>query len=154
MIKNVFLLIATCAVLFFLSSCSSGNSDVDLTGGWDATITYSTDRQNAEEFSLTFTFYQDSDEIFGHYASSDGSSGRVHGQMFDRSFELTVSQEAPCVGTFRLEATLANERKDNDVEDNDEGTRREGFRNFTGTFIGADCIRDISGGITGRRTSN
>ncbi len=154
MIKSIFISIIFSVICTTFTSCSSSSSDADMSGSWEATVTYDNGGRHPVGVRISFVFDQDGDEIFGHYAANDGSSGKIDGSISERNLSLIVTQEAPCPGSFTLEATLANEKKDNDVEDNDEGTRREGFRNFTGTFIGNDCSQDIIGGITGQRLSN
>lgn len=101
-----------------------GSQDANVTGTWDATITVTggTQAPPGTQFTAVFTLAQSGTSVTGTFSTAGGLSGQISGSVSGQSFAFTISQGAPCPGSFAGSATVS-------------GSETQ----LSGSYSGSDC---------------
>jgi hypothetical protein len=106
---------ATTLFLAILASFGCGGSTNSVTGDpptvtgtWNATVTANPAAGPfaAGQFTATFTLAQSDAAVSGTYTTSDGASGTVSGTVSLHTLSFTLTQSAPCEGSFTGAGTI------------------------------------------------
>ena len=100
--------------------------DANLTGTWNATLTVTGGVQApvGTQLTATFTIAQTGSTITGTFSTGGGFSGSLSGTVSGQTFSLTITQGAPCPGTFTGAGTAPSSNTQNQM---------------TGSYSGSDC---------------
>lgn len=115
-------------LLTSIVGCSSSDvitlPDANLTGTWNATLTVTGGVQApvGTQFTATFTIVQAGSTFTGTFSTGGGFSGSLNGTVSSQTFSLTITQGAPCPGTFT-----------------GAGTANSTVTQMTGSYSGSDC---------------
>ena len=101
-----------------------GLPDANLTGTWNATLTVTGGVQApvGTQLTATFTIAQTGSTITGTFSTGGGFSGSLSGTVSGETFSLTITQGAPCPGTFT-----------------GAGTATSAVTQMAGSYAGSDC---------------
>ena len=101
-----------------------GSQDANVTGTWDATITVTggTQAPPGTQFTGVFTLAQSGSGVTGTFSTAGGLSGQISGSVSGQAFAFTISQGAPCPGSFSGSATV-------------NGSETQ----LSGSYSGSDC---------------
>ena len=102
----------------------TGSQNANVTGTWDvtSTVTGGTEAPPGTQFTAVFTLAQSGTSVTGTFSTSGGLSGQIAGSISGQAFALTISQGAPCPGSFSGSATVSG-----------SGTQ------LAGSYSGSDC---------------